>query len=112
MTDHWYIATLIIRCRIEKKKPQKLFAFEERVCALRASSDENAYQKAVQLGRDSEHSYVGVHNQMVYWEFVGLEDLEQLDGAIRDGSEIRYRFRRSADPSRLANPKEKLSIFR
>jgi hypothetical protein len=47
----------------------------------------------------------------VSWIFVGLEDLEELDVSIHDGTELRNRFFKHKDPSSLASQKDDLSVF-
>jgi hypothetical protein len=113
MEKQWYVATLILQCRIENTA-QKLKTADEQVRVLRAPDIEAAYGKALQLGKNEEHSYENMYGQIVYWEFLGLADLEELplDETIEDGTEIKSRLLRKKDPMSLVQAKEHLTVFR
>lgn len=108
--NYWYVATIIMRStKLGRDEPH--WTCEEQIRVIRAPDAETAYRKAVELGKREELSYKNIYGETVTWDFVGLEDLVDLDGAIRDGTEIRYRFFRHADPPDLVTEKDRLSIF-
>jgi len=112
VTSKWYVTTLIICCRVENEGA-RLRTCDEQIRLLRASDSEMAYAKAVQLGKEEEVSYQNTYGQTVHWEFVGLVDLEELPiEAIEDGVEIKSHLFSSKNPTRLARPKDDLTIFR
>lgn len=111
MTLNWYVATLIIVSR-HKGEPQHLPLCAEQIRLIRAHSADEAYEKALQLGRAEEHAYESIDGNNVSWEFVGLEDLEEIEGkSIRDGREVRNRFFNHAHPNNLVSEQERLSVF-
>jgi len=84
----------------------------EQIHLIEAEDGDLAYKKALQLGKTHEHSYENYEGNTVYWEFVGLENLEELlDEMIQDGSEIRSRVLLVEDPQKLVRDKEGLTIF-
>jgi hypothetical protein len=85
---------------------------EEQIHLIRAPDADTAYKKAMDLGKKREHSYKNVYDETVSWTFLGLEDLAELDGQLRDGIEIRYRFFRHKDPISLVSAKDNLFGFR
>lgn len=97
--QHWYVATLIIRCRVENQPAP--WTCDEQVRVIRAANDDEAYDKAVALGKSEETVYKNGDGEDVFWEFIGLEDLTELDSAIRDGTEIRSRLFGHQDPASL-----------
>jgi hypothetical protein len=111
MSPTWYAATLIMRCRIEDN-PQSPTTCLEQIHLIQAEEENLAYEKALQLGKSAEHSYKNYQGSDVYWEFVGLENLEEIfDETIQDGTEIRSRRLLVEDPLTLVRGKDGLTIF-
>ena len=109
--NRWYVARLIVRCRVGEHDPGP-WTIDEQVHVLRAPDHETAYQKALQFGKAEEHSYENAAGETVYWDFVGLAELDELLGrTIRDGTEITYRLYDSDDPEALVPDKEDLIAF-
>ena len=106
----WYVATLIVRCIVSDDKPPP-HTCDEQVHLLRASDADSAYEKALKLGAKEECTYQNVDGEDVHWRFVGLENQEELEGAIRDGVEIRSRLFDCDDAAYLTPPKSRLSVF-
>jgi hypothetical protein len=110
MKQNWYIATLVIECRVANEFSD----FEEQIRAIRAPNAEIAYEKALRFGQEAETSYQNGENQTVTWAFLGLNDLEELpfESAIRDGTEIRNRFLSDpSNPTVRVSSRERLSVF-
>ena len=111
MPTYWYVATLIIVSRVENK-PEDSKVCAEQIRLLRAQDADEAYEKALQLGHAEEHSYINMNGNTLFWEFVGLENLEQLEEKrIRDGREIRNRFFEHNKPESLTSSKERLAVY-
>ncbi|MCG8348763.1 MAG: DUF4288 domain-containing protein [Chloroflexales bacterium] len=74
---------------------------------------ETAYAESFALGKAEEHSYANADNEMVFSEFVGLQDLDVLeDDTITNGAEIRSRFLlERSDASDLVRPQERLQVY-
>jgi len=106
----WYVAEIIVRCRIGKSSKSKSL-YDRQVKVLRASTHEAAYQRALELGKEENQSYKNSAGQKVFWKFVGLGDLEELhDENIIDGTEIFSRLQRG-DPKTEIRSKRGLTIF-
>jgi hypothetical protein len=110
MAEHWYVATLIVQCKVEGH-PKRLPLVDEQIRILRAPNKETAYEKAVQLGKDEETSYLNGYGEQVLWEFVGLVDLSELEGEIQDGTEVRSRLFHKRHPDMLVCQKDDLTVF-
>jgi hypothetical protein len=107
------VATIISKCEIAGKptSPEKWTCSQD-IFIIRASDREMAYEKALNLGRSQEHSYLNDDRQMVVWTYVGLENLEQLSvRAMRDGTDVWGRIFHSNDPEALVVGREGLSVF-
>ncbi len=110
MKNKWYIATLIIQAKVGKNTSGSWMC-DEQIHLLRAPDEETAYTKAIELGKNKEHSYQNEADETVSWEFIGLADLEELDATIRDGVEIRSRLFDSPDPAKLVSDKPRLMVY-
>lgn len=96
----WYVAELIVSCRIGKS-PKGRTLYDRQVKVLRASTHEAAYQKALKLGKEENHSYKNAAG----------ENLEVLqDKEISDGTEIYSRLQRGHPESEICR-KHDLTIF-
>ena len=101
MDDKWYVATVLMQCRVAGDHAGP-WTCDEQVYVLRAPDDKAAYQKALKIGQHEEHSYQNTYDETVTWEFVGLVQLDELmDEAIEDGTEITSRLFDHANPSSL-----------
>ncbi len=93
----WYVAELIVQCRVGNACKRRTL-YDRQVKVLHALNDEAAYDRALDLGRAENHSYKNSAGETVYWEFIGLANLETLrERSISDGTEIHSRLERG-DP--------------
>ncbi len=110
MSERWYVATIITQCKVADAD-QASWTLDEQICVLQAANGEVAYDKAVQLGKSTEHSYPNSNGDEVRWTFLGLNNLEELVGnSITDGTEIRSRLFESDNPSGLVRHKDNLLV--
>ena len=85
--------------------------YDRQIKVLRASTDEAAYERALELGGAESHSYKNSSGQTVFWRFVGLGNLEELhEEAITDGTEVHSRLQRG-DPKSEIRKKRDLTLF-
>jgi enterochelin esterase-like enzyme len=113
MKQFWFVATIILKCEVagEPTVPNEWTCLQQ-IHVLRALDREEAYEKAIELGKSLEHSYLNVEEQVVTWTFVGLENLEELPvKVIRDGTEIWGRIFSTQAPDALVVDKDGLSVF-
>lgn len=106
----WYVAEMIVRCRVGKSPGRKTL-YDKQIKVLRASHGEAAYERALELGKAENHSYKNSVGQKVYWEFVGLGNLELLqEKKISDGTEIHSRLERGSPKSEVRRKRD-LTVF-
>ncbi len=106
MEEGWYIAKLVLLCQVGNDDPGPWLC-DEQVRVIRAISKSQAYEKAVHLGKDAEHTYTNDSGEMVSWSFLGLSDLDVLgNDVIGDGTEITYRLFDTDDPLALVRDKK------
>lgn len=96
MQEKWYVATLIMKCKVTSADSGP-YTFDEQVRLLQAANEAVAYEKAVALGKSQEISYQNKCNEEVFWQFEGLSSLEELESTIEDGIEIYSRLFESDD---------------
>jgi hypothetical protein len=78
---------------------------------LRASSPDEAYERAHALGDNGHHSYSNAAGEDVRWSFVGLAELDELTAPeLVDGVEIISSFSAS-DPQLLIRDRDDLAVF-
>jgi hypothetical protein len=105
----WFAATLIIRDRVEDHNGS--YTCDEQIRLIHARSAEKAYKKAYKVGKAQETVYLNNGGQMVYREFVGLQDLSQIEGALTDSIKVRSRLFEHDAPQKLVHIQSELSIF-
>ncbi len=105
----WYAATLIMRDRVEDHP--KSYTCDEQIRLIHARTAEKAYKKAYTIGKAQETVYLNAAGEMVYREFVGLQDLSLIEVALSDGAEIRSRVFSHDSPQMLVHTQDELSAF-
>jgi hypothetical protein len=104
---NWYIAELIMECRVGRGRPT---LWDQQVVILRARSATTAYASAMKLGRRQDHAYRNVSGDTVRWSFRGLGNLQELSvRTLRSGTEVHSRLFRKRPPR--VCPKAKLTVF-
>jgi len=108
----WYLATITMVVTIEGQLEKVI---HKNLHLIQAGSDDSAYNKAVELGNDSETSYLNSKDQLVDLSFHGLDELEEtteLD--IYDGVELRFEEFEDVSSEQLndyISHKTELSVF-
>lgn len=109
-TEFWYVALLVLEAVVHGPSGDPPI-FDHQVRILRAADTEQAYQRALFIGRAEEHSYQNGASQEVSWKFRGLHDLAALeDQPFSDGAEL-LSFRLSAGRAFDVVPKAQLTCF-
>lgn len=109
----WFVATIILTCEIEGNPtvPGEWTCIEQ-VHLLRGSDRDEAYEKALALGKSQETAYSNAEGHTVAWNFVGLENLVELLGErVRDGIEVWGRIFHTENPEAFTVEKEGLSVY-
>jgi hypothetical protein len=87
----WYIAGIMLRFElVGEQKPNlesRCLAWENQHL-VKAKNPEQAYEKALKIGRDSESQYINTDGENVQWIFEGLTTLIAVYEELEDGAEI------------------------
>jgi|SRR5437667_8771182 len=108
----WYLASLIEELTVEGETQSVI---HKNLVLIRADSPEQAYQRAGELGSQSEMDYENPQGKKVHVRFKGLNDLNVIYEKLEHGAELVYEemiglSRREIET--LIRQKEDLSIFR
>jgi hypothetical protein len=81
----WYLAKTVHRivCGNGDHTPQ----FDEQLRLIAAFNEDEAFEKAMVIGRKEEDTFFNDRQQMVKWEFVNISELYCLSHLI-DGAEL------------------------
>jgi hypothetical protein len=107
----WYLADVILEHIIEGD-PRNVVHVNTHL--VEAGSPEQAHEKALALGRDSEHDYANTDGKRVRVMFRGLRELNVIHDALEDGAELAYSATAGVPEEQLRGwitPKERLGVF-
>jgi Domain of unknown function (DUF4288) len=85
----WYISELIMEITVTGD-PRNVI--HRNHVLISATSSEEAYSKAVLLGKGGETSYKNPHGEDVRIRFVGIADLDEIDDELEDGAEVLFHY--------------------
>ncbi|MEH2049268.1 DUF4288 domain-containing protein [Nostoc sp.] len=108
----WYIAELVIECNVEGNPHNVIHV---NVVLVRAYSPEEAFEKAEELGDESNSTYLNPKNQTVTFTYRGLRDLNVIHDELEHGAELMFEEKIGICESKLQQmltPKSQLAIFR
>ena len=106
----WHVAEIIVQCKVGKASKRKTL-YDRQIKVLRASNEDMAYKRALELGKAENHSYKNSAGEKVSWEFLGLGNLEILqEKRISHGTEIYSRLERG-NPKSEIRKKQDLTVF-
>jgi hypothetical protein len=108
----WYLADLIISITVENDSNNVIHI---NTVLVHAFSDDDAYEKANELGKEEESEYQNPEGNKVIFKFEGLGDIYHIyDDKLEHGTEIIYEEKINVSHEKLNNwirNKEELSIF-
>jgi Domain of unknown function (DUF4288) len=108
----WYIAQVVEEITVEGESSNVV---HNNFTLIRADSPEDAYQRALTIGRDAEISYENPAGKKVDIKFRGLADIQVIHDQLEHGAELLYEQKiglSEVDLQNLLRPKEKLAVFR
>jgi catechol 2,3-dioxygenase-like lactoylglutathione lyase family enzyme len=108
--DTWWLADVVLRVMVEGEAQ----AAHVNLHLVRAANADEAYAKAVELGRESEDDYVRSDGRRVRTSWVGLASLNRVHEPLDDGAELGFAEQRAisdAALARLVRPREELAAF-
>ena len=83
----WYLATLVEEIAVEGDSRNVV---HENLVLVRADSPEQAYENALDLGKNSEVSYGNPEGRLVRIRFRGLSELNVVHDELEHGAELSY----------------------
>lgn len=107
----WYLADVVLEHRIDAEA-QNLVHVNTHL--VEAGSPDEAYDKAVALGRGAEHAYENTDGRRVRVLFRGLRELNVIHEPLEDGAELMYTEDAGVPEERLrewGRPRERLAVF-
>ena len=80
----WYVTKLVFQiiCGTGNHTAQ----FDEQLCLIEATNDNEALIKATELGLANEETFYNQRQELVQWKFVNVSELNQLN--LSDGVEV------------------------
>jgi hypothetical protein len=107
----WYLADVVLEHRIEGG-PRNVVHVNTHL--IEAESPEQAYEKAIALGRTEELEYANTEGAMVRVIFRGLRGLNVIHEDLEDGAELSYTEAVAVPEEELqrwVRPQEELAVF-
>ncbi len=108
----WYLAEILMETRFDGDYENIIY---NNLTLVRADSPEEAYQKALLLGKEGELIYDNTDGKKVNVTFRGLRNLHVIHDEIEHGSEILYEKYEGVsedDLAKMIKPKEQLNLFK
>jgi hypothetical protein len=108
---NWYLAQIVLEITVQGEAQNVIHI---NYLLIEAGSPEEAYAKALHLGKQHETTYPNPKKQEVNIHFRGLRNLNVIYKALEDGAEILYEQRIGVDSdeiSEMIRPKEMLAVF-
>jgi catechol 2,3-dioxygenase-like lactoylglutathione lyase family enzyme len=112
VNSNWYLCELVVQLDVEDD-PRGVVHIN--TCLVEAASADEAYDKAMELGRDEEHEYANPKGRRVRTRFVGLRELVEVFEPLEDGAELTFQERvgiSDLETRRLVARREELSVFK
>jgi uncharacterized protein DUF4288 len=108
----WYIAEILQEIRVEGDVRNIV---HKNLTLIRADSPQEAYERALSLGRESETSYENPDGKQVHITFRGLSELNVIGDELDHGAEILYEDKVAVSEDQIERwivPKNQLAAFR
>ena len=108
----WYIAELVEEITIEGEARNVV---HKNLVLIRADSSDEAYDKAIQLGKQGELSYQNPAGRSVKTRFWGLGELAVIYDELADGAELLYEEKVGVPSDQIEkeiSAEEELAVFR
>ncbi len=95
---NWYLVKMVyqIICGDGSHTPQ----FDEQLRLIAAAGEQEAFNKARQIGLQEEESFFNQQRQLVKWKFINICELYKLSELI-DGAEIYSRIQEADNADRF-----------
>ncbi|MGH9767019.1 MAG: DUF4288 domain-containing protein [Blastocatellia bacterium] len=107
----WYLAWIVQEITVEGD-PRNIIHINE--ILIRADSPDDAYVRALELGKQAEMTYENPDGQRVVSAFLGLQDLQVIHDELEHGAELSYREKidvSDEEIERMISAKDELGVF-
>ncbi len=114
---NWYIAGIMLRFEVageNKENSNRRTTAWENQHLVKAENPDEAYKKALKVGKESESEYVNTDGENVRWIFEGLTKLIPVYEELEDGAEIiwiEHENKAVKTIRRKVKSKENLEVF-
>jgi|HubBroStandDraft_1064217.scaffolds.fasta_scaffold221527_2 hypothetical protein len=108
----WYIADIVQEFKIEGERENVVHID---TTLVRADSPDEAFERALALGREGEDSYKNSSGRLVTVRFRGLKDLNVVDGELEHGTELLFERKdgmSELEMGDMVRKKDQLNVFR
>jgi hypothetical protein len=107
----WYLAELVMKIVVADDARNVV---HQNLVLVRATTPEEAYEKALHFGKNAETSYENPDGKTVQISFEGLSDLDLIDEELEDGAELRFHYKVNVSEEQLQSivrPRDRLRAF-
>lgn len=107
----WYVAEVVEEIVVESD-PRNVV--HKNLVLIRADSPDEAYTKALEIGRQHEGSYTNPDGKLVRTSSRGLSHLDVVHDGLEHGAELMYERKTSVPEEEIRSwvlPKEQLGLF-
>lgn len=94
---NWYLAKLVFR--IICGEGRHVAQFDEQIRLIEAIDEQQAFEKAITVGSESQEEFYNQNQVLVQWKFINVAELYKLSGLL-DGAELYSRIQ-EADNAEL-----------
>jgi hypothetical protein len=111
VTVEWFLAELVMKITVADD-PRNVV--HQNLVLVRASSPDEAYEKAIRFGKNGEISYDNPAGKTVQISFEGISDLVDIYEDLEDGSELDFHYTVDMPEERIQSlvlPRERLRAF-
>ncbi len=108
----WFLAEIVLEIKVEGDSRNVV---HNNWTLVRAHTAEEAYERAVQLGKGQESEYLNPEGKRVQFTFRGLRELSCIHDPLEHGSEITFEERigiSEDDVLKMLTPKTDLDVFK
>src|SRR5258708_24120146 len=108
----WYLADIVLLHTIEDDSENVVYI---NFVLIHASSPENAYEKALEIGHNEEAVYENTESKRVTVTFIGLRELNVIHDKLEHGAELTYERKiglKRRKLKQLVSAKKKIGLFR
>ena len=111
MKTEWFLAELVMKITVADD-PRNVV--HQNLVLIRASSADEAYEKAIRFGKNGETSYDNPAGKPVQISFEGVSDLIDIIDDLEDGAELDFHYTVDMPEERIQSlvlPRERLRAF-